>query len=316
MMQSKIAVLVNTQARSKKAFYNWQKFQRDNKNIFSCADIKLVNHNEDFSLTQNWVMNNLRQGIKKFISVGGDGTLNVLLNLLIKNSQGFIIPLEELTLGAIGLGSSNDFHKPQSIKQAEFPCRINFENTALKDIMYCSSLEPENNLRFFIINASIGITAQANHLFNFPPPWLSLIKKTNTNLAILCSGLYTIFSFRNLDINLAINKNSTNSLLLTNLAAVKNRHFAGFFRYDQGAESHNDYFMLHLCKNMRMHESVRTLLNLACGRFTGLDKTQSLLTKNISLTSDRFFCVELDGEVIRSRHCEIGVHHQKIRLCL
>ena len=282
MTTPKIAILVNTQACSQKAFNTWKKIEAQKDNFLSTADIKLVKPNDTVEFTQEWVKKNLSLGTTKFISAGGDGTLNILLNFLIKSAQALNISLEELTLGAIGLGSSNDFHKPFNKKLAGFPCRINWQRTALKDIMFCSYSTNKNNLRYFIINSSIGITAQANYLFNFSPPWLSRIKKISTNLAIVCAGIFTVLKYKNLLINLSVNKHEPIFMLLTNLAAVKNRNFAGVFRYDQGAESHNNYFMLHLCQNMRKYEAIKTLLYLARGRFAGLHKTRSLVAEHIN----------------------------------
>ena len=53
----------------------------------------------------------LARGTRRFIAAGGDGTVNALLNALL-GARGDL-PLAELELGAIGLGSSNDFHKPK-----------------------------------------------------------------------------------------------------------------------------------------------------------------------------------------------------------
>ena len=316
MIKNKIAILVNAHAHNGQAFKNWTKIKEKNNKLFTNTDIKIINIHDNILLTHNWVLKNLRLGVRKFIAVGGDGTLNILLNLLVTNSQHILISLEDISLGAIGVGSSNDFHKPPHIQYAGFPCRIDWQNSALKDILYCSSWAPENKLQYFLINASIGITAQANYLFNFPPPWLKYLKKFNINAAIIFAALYAILSYKNININIEINKIIENSFQLTNLAAVKNRHFAGSFRYDQGAEFHDNYFMLHLCKNMWRYEAVRTLINLAQGKFKKTNKTESILAQNICIKSSQLFCLELDGEVIRSQHCEIGVHSQKIRLCL
>ena len=52
----------------------------------------------------------LARGTRVFIAAGGDGTAHALLNALV-DAPGRP-PLDALALGAVGLGSSNDLHKP------------------------------------------------------------------------------------------------------------------------------------------------------------------------------------------------------------
>ena len=52
----------------------------------------------------------LSGGQKNIIAAGGDGTVNLILNALIDEKTDKVDP--GINFGAIGLGSSNDFHKP------------------------------------------------------------------------------------------------------------------------------------------------------------------------------------------------------------
>ena len=48
------------------------------------------------------------RGEKEFVAAGGDGSVNLLLNTLMESAMN----PSQYVLGAIGIGSSNDFHKP------------------------------------------------------------------------------------------------------------------------------------------------------------------------------------------------------------
>ena len=49
----------------------------------------------------------VKNGERRFIAGGGDGTVNLLLNAIMNLSDA-----PDVAIGAVGLGSSNDFHKP------------------------------------------------------------------------------------------------------------------------------------------------------------------------------------------------------------
>ena len=117
-------------------------------NLHNCLD-KLINE----------------KGVNCFISAGGDGSINYLLNTLIKITGRHS---KNYCLGGIGLGSSNDFLKPFSDYIDGVPVRINpdFENlTDVGKVTYTDE-KSEVKARYFIVNASLGITADANLLFN------------------------------------------------------------------------------------------------------------------------------------------------------
>ena len=65
----------------------------------------------------------MQSGETEFVAAGGDGTVNLLLNAILSAHEGG----NGVFFGAIGLGSSNDYHKP--LDQREFvgqvPVRIN-----------------------------------------------------------------------------------------------------------------------------------------------------------------------------------------------
>src|SRR5215203_3885270 len=57
------------------------------------------------------------------ISAGGDGSMHLLANTLLNNPS---VNRDNIILGAIGLGSSNDFLKPFRRKIKNIPVRINY----------------------------------------------------------------------------------------------------------------------------------------------------------------------------------------------
>ena len=74
----------------------------------------------------------VNRGVKMFVAAGGDGTVHALLNALVDSRGGN--PLAGFTLGAVGLGSSNDFHKPIGHTVLGVPVRLDARNSHARDV--------------------------------------------------------------------------------------------------------------------------------------------------------------------------------------
>ena len=74
----------------------------------------------------------LDDGIRTFIAAGGDGTVNALVDALVRLRGP--IALDDLTLGAVGLGSSNDAHKPVEREIGGIPVRIDAQRATPRDV--------------------------------------------------------------------------------------------------------------------------------------------------------------------------------------
>ncbi|MCK7528699.1 MAG: hypothetical protein MZV64_69650 [Ignavibacteriales bacterium] len=171
-----------------------------------------------------------------FVAAGGDGTVNYLLNNLVGSATHD--QFKNITIGAIGIGSSNDFHKPFRSKSGEIPICIDFQNAYLRDagvIKYDSDKGKVE--KYFLINASVGITAEANNLFNKPDFILRKLKQFNTKIAIFYSAIKTIMTYRNLSAEIIIDGDKLKTKV-SNLGITKNPHFSGDFCYD----SQTDYY--------------------------------------------------------------------------
>ncbi len=267
-----------------------------------------------------WLESKIRQGARRFVVAGGDGTVHSVLNtyLDLKN-RGSDIP-KDLVFGAIGIGSSNDFHKPYLTsgreKIAGCPTRLEFDSAFAHD---AGILKLEANpypIQFFI-NCSVGVTAEANYRFNTGGSAFQALKRKWVNGAIVSAALSTFATYQNQQISMQIDSDPETQLNLTNLGVIKNKHFAGTFRYDQGPQANDGELGVHVCADMNRVEMLSTLGALAQGKFSGRQKTQSQKAKKVlirSLTS-RPLVIETDGETQPAHFCEIGILNQEIILC-
>lgn len=258
----------------------------------------------------------LHMGETDFVAAGGDGTINTLLNSLLSpgtGSQGKIC-----RLGAIGLGSSNDFHKPFIPEQFvdEVCCKIDFKHARPRDVG-CVSIEENGTTmkKYFLINASVGITAEANRFFNNPDRILAHLKRVHTGSAILYAAFSTISSFKNVQTRLQDSSTGAFTTNLTNLGVVKNSHFSGNLSYDSPISYDDGNLQIHLCHDMKRWDVVRLFNALSHGKFRTIQNTRSWSSPSLTVSADHPFAVEFDGEIAVTKRATFSVLQKFLKVC-
>lgn len=248
----------------------------------------------------------LDQGECWFIAAGGDGTVNLVASALARHGCAG-------TLGAIGLGSSNDFHKPVTRRLHGIPARLDFAHAEPRDVCVVELTDDSGltRTRHFLVNASVGVTAEANWRFNHPGPVLAALKRITTDGAILAAALQGIVLGRALRVQLTID-GTVRDVALKNLGVTKSAHFAGGLRYDTPFEPRSGAMHVHRIGAVGIYRLLRILAALSRGAFTGLGQTESWRASAVRLTAAEPFAVECDGEVTRAVAAGFSVLPQRL----
>ncbi|MGC1386995.1 MAG: diacylglycerol kinase family protein [Steroidobacteraceae bacterium] len=249
----------------------------------------------------------LDDGIRTFIAAGGDGTVNAVIDALVRLRGP--IALEDLTLGAVGLGSSNDAHKPLEREIAGIPVRIDAPHAVPRDV---GMARWDGGERAFLVSASVGVTAAANALFNREDSVLRLLKHWWVDGAIIWAAVRTIATWRNLSATLIVHETSS-TIALTHLGVAKTPWLAGGLHYDTPVEPGR--FAVNLCEGMGRLRTISTLAALARGRFVGLPGTRSWSAPRASVVLEEPCDLELDGEIFRASRVSFDLLRERIRLC-
>jgi diacylglycerol kinase family enzyme len=258
----------------------------------------------------------IENGENELVAAGGDGTVNTLLNSICEVAHPNVLP--EICLGAIGLGSSNDFHKPFLKAQfvGDVPCKVDFRNAYLRDVGCLTIGENGQRVqRYFLANASSGVTAEANRFFNHPTVTLEFLKRVSTGAAILYAAVRTILLYRNFECTIQVGQNERRTTLLTNLAVMKSPHVSGSFLYDTPVAPNDGAFAINLSEYMSKLELLHLLYSLSQGRFTHLHHTQSWSQPSITVSSAEPMAFEYDGEIVTARSAEFTVLQKHIQVC-
>jgi len=257
----------------------------------------------------------IRAGETGFLAGGGDGTVNLLLNTIMNEAP----DPGEITLGAIGLGTSNDFHKPFSGEAMirGIPLRTDFVNARPVDVirMECRNGSSEPVTRYCLCNASIGITAEANSLYSSRPLLIRALKRFSVNAAITAVALKTLFTYNNLPVLITGDDRWSEACKATNLGIIKNPHFAGNFRYDTPVAPDDGRFVVNLSHDLSLIQRILLLIRLQRGRFLGSPNTRSEEATRLTVSAKETFAVEMDGELEFTRSAEFTLLPKAIRCC-
>jgi diacylglycerol kinase (ATP) len=306
-------VILNPRACGGKAARKWGQVESEIRSRLGPFEIY---PSDDAAGCREFIGKRLIEGEREFVAAGGDGTVNMLLNILLEQ-----LPIDDwhdLKVGAIGLGSSNDFHKPfdKHGRIGSSPCRIDFHSAAAHDVGHITynNLDGDPGERYWIINCSVGVTAEANRFFNNPDIILNFLKRSSTGLAILYSALRTLATYR--AVNLTINSNNLEGEHITveNLGVVKNPHFSGDFCYGSPIEPCSGAFYVHLMEKKSMAAKLLALWSLARPH-SAQPMIQSWRAKNLTMTAETALAVEFDGEVITSNSVAFSIIQGAIKLC-
>lgn len=306
-------LLINPKASGGIAMQKWEAIQEQVLPKLNYPQYIFLNGVNSLKTNVKIAINN---GERNFISAGGDGTLNLLINELLNSCD--TKQLKEITIGALGLGSSNDFYKPFSGNKMiqNISASINFDESEFRDVGKIDYIENETTKsKYFIINSSIGITAEANYFFNNPDSILNILKRKNTTAAIIYAAINQIFNYKNFIAEISSSSTEKFSAKITNLGIIKNPNFSGNLNYGDKAEYENGLFNVHLCYEMNLQERLKLFVALSSGRFNKIKKTKSWTTNNLAVSSEKYFAVEFDGEIVRTKSVKFSVLQKIIKVC-
>ena len=236
-----MVILLNKNANSGNAAVKWNKIR--NYIFRKFPEAKII---ETGNLSDIYIVDAIANGETEFISAGGDGTLNFLVNILMMNS--FDLDLSKFKIGAIGLGSSNDFHKPYDKNICGVPVRIDFDDYETSDVGVIEYLNEdfETEKKYWFINSSVGILADANKYFNHHGIMWDYLKSHFVGGAILFSALKTIANYKNKNCTISSENIFNRNAEISNFGITKNPNFAGDFSYPVPCTPASGFFNYHL----------------------------------------------------------------------
>jgi len=284
-------------------------------------ELKLNGSTETFIVgvngsTDKFILDSIKKGNTDFVIAGGDGSINYFLNCVLNSVEPDI--LKQIKIGAVGIGSSNDFHKPFQPKNTigNIPYRINFKDAVRRDIGYLLyEKDGKTFKKYFLINASLGITAEGNNFFNNPDFILGYLKKLNTQSAITYTVIKNILTYKNFKVTIG-GTNESFTANISNMGILKSPFFTGKLRYLSDPLLDNGLFDVHLYQSLSKMKLLKLFYNLSKGKSDSILNKKFWRTDRIKISSATEFAIEFDGEVITTKSAEFSIIPGLIKVCI
>lgn len=232
----------------------------------------------------------IEEGFRKIISVGGDGTLNEIVNGVFSNN---ICPTTDVSLAIIPVGTGNDWGRmfgiPSDYKKA---IDIISENKQLVHdvgvITYHNGQEKKT--RYFINIAGLGFESVVVKKTNDQKD-----KGRNGKLIYFYNLLTSLLSYKNTKAEITVDgKKVTADVFSINVG--NGRYCGGGMRQTPKALPDDGLLDLTIINGMGKLEIIRNLKILYDGSILDHPKINGFRCKNINVTSNSIIYTEADGE--------------------
>ncbi len=256
------------------------------------------------------VARGLDSGARFLIAAGGDGTVNVILNALLELGRA-----GEITLGAVGLGSSNDFHKPFRKGDYAGGCSLRVSPDRVRPVDVIR-IELPSGVRYCLLNASIGVTAEANDYFNSRSGFIRALQWASVDAAVNAAALRTLLWFRNIPLRIKVDDADDSEFEVSNMGVIKRPNFAGSLCYDTPIAPDDGRLGVNVAYGLSVFGRIGTFAAVSRGRFSGRPGTRAGYATRVEVSGPRDFAVEFDGEVIRTDRVLFTLVPKGIKVCL
>ena len=304
-------VILNKNSGGGTAMKKWNSIN-NHLRLNGSSETFIVGRNGSFD---KFILDSVKNGKTDFIIAGGDGSINYFLNRCIDLLE--TETLNQIKLGAVGIGSSNDFHKPFYNENMlnSIPYKLNFKEAVKRDVG-CIQYESDGKIlkKYFLMNASIGITAEGNNFFNNPDFILKNLKRVSTQSAIIYAVLKNIMTYKNFKIKMEVN-NESFTANISNLGIIKSPFFTGKLRFQSDPLPDNGLFDVHLYESLSKIKLLKLFYALYKGKSDNYFNKKFWGTERIKISSEKEFAVEFDGEVFTTKSVEFSVIQRLIKVC-
>lgn len=305
--KSKYLIIANPNAGSRKLKSDWKlieaeldKYNLDYKLLFTSRP------KEAITLTAE----NIDEQHKNIIAVGGDGTINEVVNGIFSQKK---VKTDEICLGSILIGTGNDWGRMFKIPKdyTEAIKTIVKGKTFLQDAGVVRFYNKNKRLtRYFINAAGLGFDA--------------LVAKSTNNkkeagkssvFSYISALLKSLFKYQSMNarINVEEKEEFHNGKLFT-LSIGIGKYTGGGMKQTPDAVADDGLFDLMLVEKITKGKLIRKLPKLYNGKINKLNEVKTLQTSKLQIESDSKLLIQIDGESVGHGPFEFDILPKALRI--
>ncbi|MEW6172900.1 MAG: diacylglycerol kinase family protein [Bacillota bacterium] len=249
----------------------------------------------------------LSQGCDCVVAVGGDGTVNEVLNGLLAED----IP-PRARLGIIPCGTGRDLARTLSIPRspAGAVARLAEGRARLVDVGRITFSTEDNGAsrRYFLNVADAGLGGETTARVN------SAGKQLGGFLSFLRGALVTMSAYRPQTVRIDIDGEFSEQIDITTVALANGRYFGGGMFIAPQARMDDELFDVVVIRGMPRPELALNLLKVYSGRHLDHPKVALRRGRRIVIDSHERVCVEADGEPAGYLPAEFSIVPEALRV--
>jgi len=291
--------IVNPNAGNGKGKKDWEK-------ISALLDKEhlpfIVKFTERKDHARNLALEGVTSGFRKIITVGGDGTLNEVVNGVFSNDT---CSTTDISLALIPVGTGNDWGRMFGIPlDYERAIKIISENRMmLHDIGLISYYEESRKKnRYFINIAGLGFESVVVRRTNIQKE-----KGRNGKAIYFYNLLISLFSYKNTKAEIVIDSKKKIEADIFSINIGNGRYCGGGMRQTPDALPDDGFLDVTIIKGMGKIEIIRNLKILYDGTILSHHKIDGYRCKNIKVSSESVIYTEADGESLGHTPVEFSI---------
>ncbi|WP_288022115.1 diacylglycerol kinase family protein [Tenuifilum sp.] len=302
-METSWFVVVNPRAGGGKSIVDWPKISR----ILNKYDIRYTHAFTEFKYhAVELTVNAVSKGYRNIIAVGGDGTLNEVINGIFIQKE---VSPSEITIGVIGVGTGNDWfrmydlpHNYEDSIKAIKNNRVFKQDVGLVEF-YESGVRHK---RYFVIAAGVGFDAEVALRTNR----LKDLGKRGALLYIL-SLIKALIRYRTTRINVKLGRNHIQDKVFSITIGICRYNGAGMMQVPF-ALSDDGLFDVTIIKRISKLNVLANIHRLYNGTILKHSRVVGLRGSDIEIMSVPNVNLEVDGESVGETPLKFSILRQAI----
>jgi YegS/Rv2252/BmrU family lipid kinase len=296
--QKEWLVIVNPNAGNGKGRKDWEKISallNDEELTFKVKFTEKKGHAIIFALE------GINEGFRKIITVGGDGTLNEVVNGVFSNN---VCRANDISLALIPVGTGNDWGRMFGIPlEYEKAIKIIKENKLMMhDVGLVSYFDGKiKKDRYFINIAGLGFESVVVRRTNIQKD-----KGHGGKLIYFYSLLMSLLSYKNTRAEIVIDGNKSVADVFS-INVGNGRFCGGGMRQTPDALPDDGFLDVTIINGMGKFEIIRNLKMLYDGTILSHPKINGYRCKNIKVSTDSPIYTEADGESLGHTPVEFSI---------